>query len=153
MNDQSAKAYAKAYGVIERAMARKGSPLSAHDRDTCIDRPFDGFTPLYLRAVKMGALTETDERLIGLFLDEVDPRDDLHAERPIPIPQQGVWELEYEHWRELYTPGEVATKLGVTKQRVSALIKNGQLDSVKIGGRYLVPNYSVTRRLYSQDAD
>ena len=44
------------------------------------------------------------------------------------------------------TPDQAAKVLGVTKQRVSALIKNEQLDAVKIGGRYYLTSYSVHQR-------
>ena len=154
MNDKTVAAYAKAFTVVQRALDRGKKPgdrNNPYDWEKCCLRPSDGFTPLYLRAVKTHALTQTDEDLIAAFLDEVDADDNIHTPRPIPPEQQALWQLTYFHWDKVYTVEEAAEELGVSKQRITALIRNGQLDAVKVRNRYYyIAGYSVERRKHSE---
>lgn len=157
MKDSTVKAYARAFCVLRRAILRKddtgradGSVITPHMLEECMSRPADGMTPLFLRATKMKALTEADNDLIGAFLEGVDV-EDIHTPRPIPQEQQGIWLLEYYHWRDYYTVSEAADELGVSKQRISKLIKDGRLDYVKVRNRYYISNQSVELRKDEED--
>ncbi len=145
ITNEIVKAYARAYGVCERAIKRAGGRITGTERDFCEANPPAGFTIVYMKAVRMRALDSRDEQLIGLYLDSVPGDFEVKQDKRISFEKRGVFTLEKTRWHDM-TPDQAAKVLGVTKQRVSALIKNEQLDAVKIGGRYYLTSYSVHQR-------
>lgn len=152
MQDATVKSYARAFAVITRALKENGSRI---DLPSLIDKasadPVDGFTPVFVKAVHENVLVTKINRLVQTILDEVDSTDDLHPARPLPQYQQGLWLLEYEHWKDYMTPSEAAEKLGVTKQRISALIQNDQLEAIKVGKNWYISSFSVDTRIPEKD--
>jgi excisionase family DNA binding protein len=47
--------------------------------------------------------------------------------------------------RVAYSPSEVASRLGVTRQHIHNLIARGEIPSVKLGRRRLIPGALVDR--------
>jgi excisionase family DNA binding protein len=54
--------------------------------------------------------------------------------------------------RLAYSPGELAASLGVTRQHINNLIARGEIPSVKLGRRRLIPARAVAA-LLEQGAD
>ena len=146
MQDAAIKAYARAFCVVAHELEQTGKYNIPKLIDRCAERPYDGFTQPYLMAIRENVLTSKDIELISSFFEDVDPDDELHLDRPLSQEKQGMWLLEYMHWREMYTPAQAAEKLGVTKQRISALIKDRKLQAVKCGGSYYISGASVNMR-------
>ena len=154
MDKKSVEAYAKAYCVLWRRLDHlsKTEPkpnsiaLHAADINRAAMYPARGFTDAMTKALKFHAITDEDNDLIGQFINDVDDTD-LQFDKPVNLELQGLWQQTYYKWRTIYTPAQAAETLGVTKQRISDLIKNGQLDYVKVGRRYYIPGYSVDRRV------
>lgn len=140
-SEKTIKAYARATTVLDRAMGG----LTPSQFDHCCEKPVDTFTQLYLQATKRGILSSTDEDIISACLNEVDEVD-IHNATPLPVPLQGVWQLEFFHWREVFTPEQAAEELGITRQRISQLISDGKLEAMKVGKRYFISGASVNRR-------
>lgn len=147
MQDDTIKAYARAFAVVANAIKREDASYNIPNLiDKCSRYPVQGFTEAYQLAMRTNALTDRDEELIRVFLDAVDPGD-IYQSEPLPPERQGVWVIAYQHWREAYTPAQAAEALGVTKQRISALIKDGKLDAIKAGKYVYISCASVQRRL------
>ncbi len=54
--------------------------------------------------------------------------------------------------RLAYSPAELATALGCTRQHIQNLIARGELRSVKLGNRRLIPVAVVSELLGGSDA-
>ena len=161
MKDDEVRACARTFCILRKALRRAGVKERNPERfgptpaefENCGRSPLKGLTPLFIKAARNRVLTEADDAFIAATLDEVDASDENMNCR-LDERQQGIWQIEYYHWRDYYTPEQVAEKLGVTRQRVSALMKSGQLESIKINSRKCyIPGYSVERRLNNEQAE
>lgn len=145
ITEEIVRAYARAYGVCEKAIKRAGGRITDTEYDFCEANPPAGFTIVFLKAVRMRALSRHEEQLIGYYLESVPGDFSVDQNKRTSFEKRGIFLLEKMRWHDM-TPEQAAKELGVTKQRVSVLIKNEQLDAIKIGGRYFVTSHSVHQR-------
>lgn len=100
------------------------------------------------REVTSGHLM-TDEvvEMMGALIDDIDP-DDVSSSAVLNAAQQGTYILEWHFQRDfrVVTVKKAAEMLGVSTQRVYALLSEGKLRGVTLSGRRMVYRFTVERR-------
>jgi len=72
----------------------------------------------------------------------------LHIDKDcyiIELIRKGVKKMEF------YTPYEVAEILKVSYRTVHKLLKNGDIESIKVGAHYRVPASAIEKLKYTKD--
>lgn len=139
------KAYAHIYGVCERAIKRAGGCISAKEQDFCEGNPSIGVPLVIQKALCMQALDTLDGKLISHYLKDVPGDFDDLSNTWLGPKNREIFAREKTRFHDM-TPLEAANELRISKQRVGEIIKEGNLDGIKLGGRYYVASYSVHRR-------
>ena len=147
MQDETVKAYARAFAVVEKAILKVDPKFNTTKiMQKSMGYPIMGFTDILSKATLMHALTPRDNELIGAFLYDVEPDDVSSDKQHIGVVQQGKWLITYNHWQEVYTPTQAAEALGITTPRITALIKAGKLEAIKVGKYVYIAGASVHLR-------
>lgn len=142
--DEALEAYGKAYAILARAYERAKVKITPYQYDKAQEMPALGFTDLYLKAIRSHILTQADQELISIYLDEVPGDFETTSER-ISTEQQGIWVLAAWGKRiHTLTHAEAAEQLGVSAPMITKLIKSGKLDAVKVDKHWLISQHSVT---------
>ena len=146
MDDAAVKAYGRVYGVCKHAIERAGGRVSDADFLNCSMYPAKRVSTLVLtKAMRMRALSNTDDALIAQYLADVPDGFDAFGDRTNQD-QKALFFDSTMNWHDL-TSKAAAERLGVSVQFVNDLIKRGKLDGVRVGGKWRVTSRSVTTRI------
>lgn len=146
MDDVVVRAYGRVYGVCKHAIERAGGRVSEADFRNCSIYPAKRVSTLVLtKAMRMRALSNTDDALIAQYLADVPDGFDAFGDRTNQD-QKALFFDSTMNWHDL-TSKAAAERLGVSVQFVNDLIKRGKLDGVRVGGKWRVTSRSVTTRI------
>lgn len=143
MKDETVKAYAKAYEVTKRAIEREGGRVTLSNDLNELRQPQRIFLQLYNKATMMGAMNDYDEALIRHYLEEAPETPEVSE--VVNPDQQQIMIFAARDWHDM-TPKEAAEELGVSESRIRFMISKGQLDAIKIKGKWFVKSKSVRQR-------
>lgn len=146
MDDKAVMAYGRVYAVCKHAIERRGGKVSETEYLNCSMFPAKYVSSLILmRAMRMNALSSTDDVLIGHYFTDLPDGFDAFGDRTSQD-QKALFFDSTMNWHDL-TSKAAAERLGVSVQFVNDLIKRGKLDGVRVGGKWRVTSRSVNTRI------
>ncbi|MBR3160073.1 MAG: helix-turn-helix domain-containing protein [Atopobiaceae bacterium] len=148
MKEETIKALARANKYMCEVLGKNGHNVSATRLGKYQERPGMGFVELHREVLSLGLYDDDVSAMIAALVADVDA-DDMSATEFIPVVKQGTYVLAQIHQRsfEIETIRDTSERLGVSRQRVYAMLKSGKLNGVTYKGARMVFSYSVDARI------
>lgn len=144
MDRETIRGYAIAAKVLDERLRGK---VSGERLDSLFDRYCDDprkVLPEYVRLAVANGVARKAESEVADALELVNPEES----GPLTIEEQGDLILDWYKARERpedgATVGDAVRALGVSRQRVIALINQGQLKATKPHGRWIIDRDSLS---------
>lgn len=147
--EKTLRGYGYALAILDGALKAAGSRLREEEKDNFFLRPKEALAAIYRRAMVCGAITHDIEAEMTGALDLVDgERSDYGTKyRPLSASDMGTLMLACHHYdAERVSVKEAADALGVSVQRVYALLDEGKLEGIAVKGKRSVFASSLARR-------
>lgn len=152
MRDDTIRALARANKYLWGLLEADGELMTDVRFGNYQRRPAMGLAELQREVMTRRLMTEEVTEMMSALVDDIDP-DDVSSTAVLNAAQQGTYILEWHFQRDfrVVSVREAANMLGVSTQRVYALLSEGKLRGVTLSGRRMVYRFTVERRIGTKD--
>lgn len=147
--ERALRGYGYFLAIMQRAFEAAGDGLKEAERDSFFRFPKEMLAVIYRRAIACRAVTDEVEAEIVGALDLMDGSEGDYGTRarPLSVSDMGALMMACHHYdAERVSVREAADALGVSVQRVYALLDEGRLEGIDVKGKKSVFASSLARR-------
>ncbi len=152
MRDDTIRALARANRYLWGLLEADGELMTDVRFGNYQRRPAMGLAELQREVMSHNLMTEEVTEMMSALVDDIDS-DDVSSTAVLNAAQQGTYILEWHFQRDfrVVSVKTAADMLGVSTQRVYALLSEGKLRGVTLSGRRMVYRFTVERRIGAKD--